>query len=52
MLIHTRQLAVKRMLVNAVEESARFSKRNPMPKVESHDLTREELIEIFGEPSK
>ena len=38
--------------VNAVEESARFSKRNPMPKVESHDLTREELIEIFGEPSK
>ena len=38
--------------VNAVEESARFSKRNPLPKYESHDLTREELIEMFGEPNK
>lgn len=34
--------------VNAVEESARFSKRNPMPKVESETLTtKEEIIELL-----
>ena len=38
--------------IHAVETSARLSKRNPMPLVESHDLTREEIIELFGEPTK
>lgn len=34
--------------VNAVEESARFSKRNPMPRVESETLTtKEEIIELL-----
>ena len=38
--------------VNAVDESARFSKRNPLPQYESHDLSMEELIQMFGEPNK